>query len=104
MRRDEKEVTTLSQQGVPYVDPKLSGNPAAARYAQGLAARKGGQLVAGGPTPPIPRLDSQAREGMTMSDQARAQMQMMQPSGQSIIAPQMQQNGFFPTDMLLSCL
>jgi hypothetical protein len=37
---------------------------------------------------------------MTMSDQARAQMQMMQPSGQSIIAPQMQQNGFFPTDML----
>ena len=99
MRRDEKETTQLPQQG-PYVDPRLAGNAAAARYAQGLAARKGGQPVAGGPTPPIPRLDSPAKEGMTMADQARAQQG---PPAGSIFrgtpAPA-GGGGYLPTDLL----
>lgn len=72
----------------PFVDPALAGNPIAARYAANLAARKGGGPVAGGQSPPIPRLDAQAQEGMTMADQARAMRQTSAfHSGQSIIAP-----------------
>jgi len=101
VKRDEKDVTTLPNQ--PFVDPRLAGNPAAAKYAQGLAARKGGAPVAGGPTPPIPRLDMPARDGMTMADQARAMHQAStHAAGNSIIAPipQTTDNGFLTTDLL----
>lgn len=99
MKRNEQN--QAPQPGKPYVDPRLTGNPAVARYAAGLAARKAGGPVAGGPTPPIPRLDMPAREGMTMADQARAAQQAaFAPQG--IIEPPAMQApaGLLPTDLL----
>ena len=65
---DQKKTTDLR---TPYVHPSV--DPRAAAYARGLAERKYSDPVAGGPTPPIPRLDQKHTDGMTMADQARAQ-------------------------------
>lgn len=96
--KDEKDVVDLPS-GV-YVDPKLAVNPAVARYAQALAARKGGAPVAGGPTPPVPRFDMPASEGMTMADQARAMRQPRGPDVSSIFSPVPDGSGLLQTDLL----
>lgn len=68
MKREPQKGTVQ----LPYVDPAVTANPAAARYAQQMAARKQGAMPrGGGDTPPIPRLDQPAQDGMTMADQAR---------------------------------
>jgi len=69
--------------GPPHVDPSLSTNPAAQRYAQQLHQRKYAVPVAGGPTPPIPRLDQPHQTGMTMADQAVAAAQPQPASSDS---------------------
>lgn len=84
MKKQGKTEVTLPQ--APYVDPKLANSPAA-RYAADLAARKGGGMVGGGPTPPIPRIDAPPIEGMTMADQARA-FRQSQTNTPSIISPE----------------
>jgi hypothetical protein len=60
-------------------------DPAAARYAAEVAARRGPPKyttpVAGGQTPPIPRLDQHATEGSTMADQANVQRAGAAPRG-----------------------
>jgi hypothetical protein len=61
----------------PHLDPRVT-SPQALAYAKAAAARRGAAAtlpkvttpVAGGPTPPIPRLDGEHRAGMTMSEQA----------------------------------
>lgn len=65
----KKEETTFNP---PYVAAGVS--PAAARYAQNLQARKGGEPVGGGPTPPIPLLNQDLPEGppRTMAQHATA--------------------------------
>jgi len=82
---------------LPHVDPSLGGNPTAQKYAQSLQQRRGqppavplyNTPVAGGPTPPVPRLDQPHREGMTMADQAAEALFPGQPSTDP------QQSGFF---------
>ena len=67
--------------GPPVVAAAVK-DPAAIRYANELAARRPPKYavpVAGGATPPIPRLDLSADAGLTMSDQAG--MQRAQVSG-----------------------
>ena len=63
----------------PYVDPRVS-DPRALGYQRELEQRrqqsqlpKYNEPTAGGPTPPIPMLDSQHVEGQTMAQQASAQ-------------------------------
>lgn len=74
-----KRSSPITELGSPHVDPSLSGNPAAMKYAQNVRARRPApslpmynEPVAGGPSPPIPRLTDSFREGMTMADQAIA--------------------------------
>lgn len=67
-----KRVTDMQKQA-PFVDASVS--PQALAYARSMADRRYQEPVAGGPTPPIPRLDMPHHEGppMTMADHARAQ-------------------------------
>ena len=61
--------------GPPVIAPDVR-DPAAVKYAREVAARhppKYTEPVAGGPTPPIPRLDAVADPGLTMADQANIQ-------------------------------
>ena len=95
MRRDEVQGTAM-----PYVDPALTTNPAAMRYAQAMAARK--QTATLQQSPPIPRLDQPGIEGMTMADQARYE-RMQAGQGPSILQTpnQFQQHpSVRPTDIL----
>ena len=67
---DQRDVTQF-----PHVDNTVT-DPAAQRYARGAQQRHPSRYstpVAGGSTPPIPRLDSEAVKGLPMSDQANAQ-------------------------------
>jgi hypothetical protein len=68
-----KREVTLPQG--PHVDPRVQ-SPQALKYARDLEQRKYQQPVAGGPTPPIPRLDQPHHEGMTMADQANRHASM----------------------------
>lgn len=61
----------------PVIDPRVT-NPTARAYAERLAAKRPGvalpryaEPVAGGPTPPIPLLNSDHIGGRTMAEQAR---------------------------------
>lgn len=75
--------------------PIAVGSPAALAYKRQLEARRAVDLRGGGASPPIPRLDQPHQDGMTMADQAVAQMsayapqqQFQQPpSGPSIFGP-----------------
>lgn len=51
------------------MDPRVT-DPRAQQYAAGVASRKYNAPVGGGANPPIPRLDQQHQDGMTMADQA----------------------------------
>ena len=68
---------------LPHVDPRVT-DPRAAAYQRGATQRRQPQELpkyneppAGGPTPPIPLLDSQHIEGQTMAQQAAAQRRAM---------------------------
>jgi len=69
----------------PVVSPGVT-DPQALRYAAAIAERKGAakytQPVAGGATPPIPRLDLPADTGLTMADQAHMQRAGAVPSAE----------------------
>ena len=69
-----KDPTAPTQFGPPIVHPRVT-NPAALRTAAAIQGRhpaKYSTPVAGGPTPPIPHLESPAGSGLTMADQALA--------------------------------
>jgi hypothetical protein len=71
----KKDVSNPTTFGPPQVAPGVS-DPRALGYAQRFAERhppKYSTPVAGGPTPPIPRLDSDPVGPLTMSDQANQQ-------------------------------
>lgn len=73
---------------LPFVDPRVT-DPRALAYQRDLEQRGRQQLpkynepTAGGPTPPIPMLDSQHVEGQTMAQQGAAQRRP--PAGQGSI-------------------
>ena len=77
MRRDQQSTKPVSTFGAPRVAPGLSNDPVAARTMASMAQR--GKVpgynvpVAGGITPPIPRLDLPAAGSGTMSEQAADQ-------------------------------
>lgn len=77
----QKQTTALPQ---PYVHPSV--DPAVANYQRDQLDRsRYHEQVAGGPTPPIPRLDADASEGMTMADQATAaRMRQQQVAAQTV--------------------
>jgi hypothetical protein len=78
-----KDPAQQVQFGGPIVAPGVT-DPQALRYAQQIHERRAGgpskytTPVAGGPTPPIPRLDSQADKDLTMADQANMQRAAME--------------------------
>lgn len=75
MKRQEvkKDLANPAQFGPPQVSPAVT-DPRAQEYAKSIQARRGppkyATPVAGGPTPPIPRLDSDPTGTSPMSDQA----------------------------------
>jgi len=122
MKREAQKTETPFGPPVSVGNIPLSSDPIAARYQMDMMERgKYREPVAGGPTPPIPHLDQPFQEGMTMADQARAQMppppgpavqqatQFFGPGG-SVAVPQTFQPPtrpanpqaplFFPTDIL----
>lgn len=79
-----KDPAQQVQFGGPVIAPGIT-DPQALRYAQQISDRRaaaGPQKyttpVAGGPTPPIPRLDSNADKDLTMADQANMQRAAME--------------------------
>jgi hypothetical protein len=97
-----------SRAGTPMPQPQRPpAGPQAAAYGAGVAARSGGPpkytgIRAGGPTPPIPRLDGPPGEGQTMSEMATNQRQPPSSVQGSIFGSQPQQRGpdIRPTDLL----
>ena len=101
MKRDETPgAGTVLPPGGPYIDPRVPQGaltPAEAYRAGHAARKKAGLLktqtpVAGGQAPRIPRLDGQAREGMTMQQQALAADQHLHRTLQAV--KQAQEGGF----------
>lgn len=74
MSRDPRLGQAMPQ---PHIDPRVT-DPRAMRYAQEASARRGPPKysvpVAGGQAPPVPRLDQEHVEGMTMADQAASRI------------------------------
>lgn len=68
----KKDPANPTQFGAPIVSPGVT-DPQALKYAASIAARKGPPKynvpVAGGPTPPMPRLDAPFQENLTMAEQ-----------------------------------
>jgi hypothetical protein len=67
-----KDQTNPTMFGAPVVSSAVT-DPTALKYARDAVARSGARYstpVAGGPPPPIPRLDAPAAENLTMADQA----------------------------------
>lgn len=71
-----KDPAAAVQFGPPVIHPSVV-NPTAVRTAAAMSARRGPSRynvpVAGGPVPPIPHLEGQAADRLTMADQAIAQ-------------------------------
>jgi len=72
---------------VPFIHPDVAQDPDVQRYQAGIAARRAANAlpktempVAGGPVPPIPRLDGPVQKGVTM--QSMAEQQRYQPPQQ----------------------
>lgn len=83
MKREQPGSKQETGFGGPHVAAGLEGDPIAARTRQGMAERGLYRTaVAGGPTPPIPRLDMAAAEGLSMADQAN--VQRMPPPGSAV--------------------
>jgi hypothetical protein len=82
MKRDgTRDPTSPVSFGAPYADPAIT-DPTALQYRRSLEERGRYRApVGGGPTPPIPRLDSDAASGMTMADQAAVARQPAPASG-----------------------
>jgi hypothetical protein len=113
MKREQQGSKPEVSFGGPHVASGLEGDPIAARTRQGMAERGLYKTqVAGGPNPPIPRLDMAASEGGTMADQAVSQ-RMPPPGsvanymqqGQSPFPPRVtpsapQQAALLPADLL----
>lgn len=111
MTKSDKPTTGMP---APYVDPAIAAkNPAAARYAQGVAQRrdptKYHEPRGGGSAPPIPLLSAPHVDGMPMADQARVQRQGVSQPPPGIFggaatepppAPPMARQGLLPTDLL----
>lgn len=87
----EGKVTELPT-NVPHVDPRVT-NKSVQDYAKRMASKSGPQKysvpVAGGKNPPIPRLDQQHVDGLTMAAAAEAQRGQQQMP--SIVEPSMPQ-------------
>jgi len=101
MKRNENPgAGTVLPPGKPYVDPRVPRGALtpAEVYQAGHEARKKNALiksqtpVAGGEAPRIPRLDGQAREGMTMQQQAMAADQHLRRTMEAV--KQAQEGGF----------
>lgn len=109
MKRDvpevKKDISQPATFGPPVVAPGVT-DPAAQKYAKQFEQRRGppkyGVPVAGGPTPPIPRLDSEPTGMLPMADQAN--QQRIQQTGPFVGAgslfqgppPAPQSGGIFP--------
>lgn len=101
--------------GGPHIDPAVM-NPQALKYAQAAAQRKSSSPpplyqtpVAGGPVPPIPHLDRQSQEGLTMADQATqalfpspppSPLFENAPTEHTMHRPGLSTQGLLPTDIL----
>ena len=106
-RDDQNPPQPTPQQGV-YVDPRVPAkvsNPAALAYQRGLEARRAAEPRGGGPPPPIPRLDGQHQDGMSMAQQAApppaVQQFQQQPQG-TIFSPENMSHALAPKKGILN--